>query len=759
MYGSDNNSLHKSLQISKINLTFVPTTFDNTHIMTKKSLLSVILCMFASVWPCMVQADEITFTTEKEVGSTIFIGVAKGELYGINIEGATTETIQETEEYTYLTMRLKSRQVKLTGTISEFLCIYDSISFLDVSKCPGLGALECSENLLTSLDISKNTKLGTLSCSFNSLTSLDISNNNHLVYLNCQYNSISNLDTSNCPDLAILACKDNSLTSLDVSKCPQLKWIHCDGNSITSLDLKNNPRLFYLDCSHNKLASLELPHSSMLAALLCGYNELTSLDLRSNKNLDRFHCQMNRIKDQAMDDMIASFYEDENSYKTFVVVNLSESREQNRCTVKQVRDAKRRGWYAQHGEDDIDTRPYSGYIVNDTIVFRVNKMEGETIDLHLLKDEYSSIKVLGATLVQDVTKNDSSQILTCRLNNSPVTLIAKCVSLDCSNSSITSINTDKCTQIQSLNCSGNPLTTLDVSKCEQLQSLDCHRSSLKSLIVGGCLQLQTLDCSNNSLDLLTVNSPRLLTLDCSKNKLNGLYLDSCSALQSLDCSNNALISLNLGNNPQITTLNCASNALTSLDVTPCTLLQTLICRHNAIGSLDISNHPLTRSIDCSENLISSLNLNHHWQLEHLICNHNSLTSLDVSTCPSLIQLHCHANRMNSYAIDDLIASLNDRSASEIPGIWSVIDTSGDDEQNECSDRQAVDALKRGWITQVWNGFWYENYPNIINLHITDENINDSPVSIYDIEGRKQQNLRPGFNIMKTRNGKTVKVIH
>ena len=283
---------------------------------------------------------------------------------------------------------------------------------------------------------------------------------------------------------------------------------------------------------------------------------------------------MNRIKDQAMDDMIASFYEDENSYKIFVVVNLSESREQNRCTVKQVRDAKRRGWYAQHGEDDIDTRPYSGYIVNDTIVFRVNKMEGETIDLHLLKDEYSSIKVLGATLVQDVTKNDSSQILTCRLNNSPVTLIAKCVSLDCSNSSITSINTDKCTQIQSLNCSGNPLTTLDVSKCEQLQSLDCHRSSLKSLIVGGCLQLQTLDCSNNSLDLLTVNSPRLLTLDCSKNKLNGLYLDSCSALQSLDCSNNALISLNLGNNPQITTLNCASNALTSLDVTPCTLLQT-----------------------------------------------------------------------------------------------------------------------------------------------------------------------------------------
>ena len=52
-----------------------------------------------------------------------------------------------------------------------------------------------------------------------------------------------------------------------------------------------------------------------------------------------------------------------------------------------------------------------------------------------------------------------------------------------------------------------------------------------------------------------------------------------------------------------------------------------------------------------------------------------------------------------------------------------------------------------------------HYPNIINLHITDENINDSPVSIYDIEGRKQQNLRSGFNIMKTRNGKTVKVIH
>lgn len=34
--------------------------------------------------------------------------------------GPTIETIQETEEYTCLTMRLKSRQVKLTGTISAF---------------------------------------------------------------------------------------------------------------------------------------------------------------------------------------------------------------------------------------------------------------------------------------------------------------------------------------------------------------------------------------------------------------------------------------------------------------------------------------------------------------------------------------------------------------------------------------------------------------------------------------------------------------
>lgn len=183
------------------------------------------------------------------------------------------------------------------------------------------------------------------------------------------------------------------------------------------------------------------------------------------------------------------------------------------------------------------------------------------------------------------------------------------------------------------------------------------------------------------------------------------------------------------------------------------------CSDNLLTSLDISSHPLARSVDCSENLISSLNLNHHRQLEHLICNHNSLTSLDISACPSLMQLRCHANRPDSYAIDDLTASLNDRSASEIPGIRSVIDTSGNDEQNECSDRQAVDALKKGWITQIWNGFWYEHYPNIINLHITDENINDSPVSIYDIEGRKQQNLRSGFNIMKTRNGKTVKVIH
>lgn len=122
---------------------------------------------------------------------------------------------------------------------------------LDVTKCPTLTGLNCSDNLLTSLDLSKNPALIGLSCNNNQLTALDVSKCQALTRLECSYNQLTSLNVSNCTMLQVLGCDGNTLNSLDISKNFELQSLRCPDCQLTSLDVSKNAKLVLLVCAKN----------------------------------------------------------------------------------------------------------------------------------------------------------------------------------------------------------------------------------------------------------------------------------------------------------------------------------------------------------------------------------------------------------------------------------------------------------------------------------------------------------------------------
>ena len=171
--------------------------------------------------------------------------------------------------------------------------------------------------------MSKNTALEILNCGENPLMGLDVSKNTALTSLYCYNNQLSSLDVSKNTALTSLICDNNQLTSLDVSKNTGLTSLRCDNNQLTSLDVSGCTSLSNLYCSNNKLANLDLSMSN-------------------NTALAYLYCYGNKIKGEAMDALVGSL--PIQSWAKIVVIDLSNSSEENVCTTIQVNTAKEKGW-------------------------------------------------------------------------------------------------------------------------------------------------------------------------------------------------------------------------------------------------------------------------------------------------------------------------------------------------------------------------------------------------------------------------------
>ena len=243
--------------------------------------------------------------------------------------------------------------------------------------------------------------------------------------------------------------------------------------------------------------------------------------------------------------------------------------------------------------------------------------------------------------------------------------------LDCSGTSIHSIDLSRNTALKTLICGNTPIQELDVSTYLALELLSCKvdygSSGLKAIKI------------NPELKILDISGHEISSLDFSGNKsLKELYcrgdmitLDvSNSVLDSLDCRGTRLVSLNLDGCATLKSLNCANTGNGfSLDLSHCTNLEKLYT--GGIKDFDVSNLPLLKTL-------------HYW---------NSFSFLDLTNNPELEDLRIAAPVSGEMGRIDLS---NNYQLSYFSTGFSSYVRSDPDMYLDLSNRKALKSLSFSW---------------------------------------------------------------
>ena len=144
----------------------------------------------------------------------------------------------------------------------RFDCSNQTIDMLNVSECPVLMDLNCSNNDLGLVIL--NTELKVLDCSDNRLWGGEalekiINNGIELITLNCNNNQLFRLDLSS-NTLQHLYCNNCRLGEgyLNISNCKALVELQCNNNYLTELILDSNSMLERIECYGNSFQLSDL---------------------------------------------------------------------------------------------------------------------------------------------------------------------------------------------------------------------------------------------------------------------------------------------------------------------------------------------------------------------------------------------------------------------------------------------------------------------------------------------------------------------
>ena len=113
-----------------------------------------------------------------------------------------------------------------------------------------------------------------------------------------------------------------------------------------------------------------------------------------------------------------------------------------------------------------------------------------------------------------------------------------------------------------------------------------------------------------------------------------------SYVTTLFCQRQEIYELDVSRNPELTKLYCGINNMNSLDVSQNVALSVLCCHRNQLEEIDVSNNI---------------------ELGIFICHSNRLSALDVRNSSKLNSLLCEQNLLTSEALNDLFATLHDKS--------------------------------------------------------------------------------------------------
>lgn len=164
-----------------------------------------------------------------------------------------------------------------------------------------------------------------------------------------------------------------------------------------------------------------------------------------------------------------------------------------------------------------------------------------------------------------------------------------------------------------------------------LTHLDISGESISDLTgIEDFTALAVLDCTFTSITTLNLSNNLALTkLVCYSNQLTNLDITKNIALTELYLEGNLLTDIDLSQNTALTMLRCSNNHLTNLDLSQNLNLKVLWCEGNQLTNLNIQNNSALEQITCYSNQLTSLDISQNPAIEFLQCNNNQLNSLNL----------------------------------------------------------------------------------------------------------------------------------
>lgn len=252
----------------------------------------------------------ITIVTDKKPGEQLVLGYVSANGEPVSFEGAEGKH----RDGGYSSLTIKSPIIKIVGAIALFECggVYDAngvlaskpnkIKSLVVSPSPALSRIACADNIIDQIDLRQATNLERFAAGNNLLKEIDFTQNHKLEMAFLYHNKLKTIDFSHNPDLEILSCYDNELEKLDLRNNKRLGGVFLQGNKLSSLDFSACERLVKVICFSNRLFGAEM--SKMLESL------------RSNPPKEN----------------------------SLILVDKTDSEEENRANSEDIALVKKRGW-------------------------------------------------------------------------------------------------------------------------------------------------------------------------------------------------------------------------------------------------------------------------------------------------------------------------------------------------------------------------------------------------------------------------------
>lgn len=138
--------------------------------------------------------------------------------------------------------------------LQKLLCHANSLNSIDLSGLRNLRKCWISDNPIQQIDLSANELLEDFSCSNTPISELDLTGAKALKWLNCSASGIKNINVKNCPDLEVLYCSELKIDNIDLSNNKKLKEIALHTNNFTTFDFSAQSDIRNIECYNNNIS-------------------------------------------------------------------------------------------------------------------------------------------------------------------------------------------------------------------------------------------------------------------------------------------------------------------------------------------------------------------------------------------------------------------------------------------------------------------------------------------------------------------------